>query len=177
MNRWEPVRTGSIFNRTDFCRRRFSTVVNLEEIIQAVAEILFRSSTGPKISGQHYDSYLEPFLYDRVIKNLPQRLVYKLGHGIHWTVLNEDCLHDLLSDTCTRSEFQVITTGNETGCDRKYLFIIHLTISLINIILFLCCRLCSFDLTWWYWTAKNLGTVGKKITPTERIIPILLLIG
>ena len=74
-----------------------------------------------------------------------------------------------------------ITTGSKTGSDRKwdrkYLFIIHLTISLINIILFLGCRLCCFDLTWWYGPAKNLGTVGKKIAPTERIIPILLLIG
>ena len=37
-------------------------------------------------------------------KNLPQRHVYKLGHGIHWTVLNEDCLRDLLLGTCTRSK-------------------------------------------------------------------------
>ena len=107
------------------------------------------------------------------INNSPQHLVYKLGHGIHWTVPNEDCLHDSLLDTCTRS-------GNifkNRKWDRKYLFIVQLTISLINVILFLCCRLCCFDLTWRNGPAKNLRTVRKEIASTERIVPVLLLDG
>ena len=56
----------------------------------------------------------------------PQHPVYKLGHGNHWTVPDGDCLHDLLSDTCTRSEIVLLSpevkadvTGSEADLTRS----------------------------------------------------------